>query len=895
MRPIELKMEGFGPFLEPSKINFEEKTLFAITGPTGAGKTTVLDAIVFALYARTPRLGRSYDDLKHPGAEAALVQLDFAVENEVYRVTRRVGRRNEHRLERLFPEGWKVVPESEKARTLNRKIEALLGLDFEAFTRAVLLPQGAFDRFLRGEPKERKDLLKMLFGLGRLDDVQRAAQARRMELKARLERLEGELSALGEGPEPATLAEELEEKRRQHAERLAEVERLRKAYQTLEAKSERFEALASIARRREGLLVQKSGIEAARARLMKLEKARPLVEAWRALVAEESRAAELEKRLNELEEAIAAREQKLAGLPEVEPEAVLKIGARMEALRQRAAGFARLKGWKKRLAGFSPREARGPFDPEQAERLLAAHAGWSRVLAEEKRLEAEKARLEKEAERLYALEAEIEGLGEELERVASNGKAKRAALERLEAEIERQGLAAHRHLLRPGEPCPLCLQPVSEVPPAGGDVERLREQKKALTVELEALRERYQALKAEEAKKRGALEAAKKALEAARTRLEGEMARLTKERAALAESGEPAALLEALGALRGALEAELSGPDPARELARLEAEQKALIERRRARASLQAELERLRAEAGGLRAQRAELERHLAERRAALAAGLGELGLSTPEELSGLDVAPEEIEALRERIRAYEAEWAEVEAGYRQLAEELKGETPPDPGALAEARKALKAAEAEAGALAVALGRLEAELAHARAQEKRRRELEKARAELGQALSIWEKLSLDLRSDRFPEFLLRHYQQGLLARASEILEGLYHGRYRLLSDGGEYYVRDTWTESVRSVRTLSGGESFLASLALALSLSEQLAQKAPAALFLDEGFGTLDRDALEVVADTLAELPRGGRVVGIVTHVEELAERLPARLVVQKSPAGSRLFWVEED
>ncbi len=134
-----------------------------------------------------------------------------------------------------------------------------------------------------------------------------------------------------------------------------------------------------------------------------------------------------------------------------------------------------------------------------------------------------------------------------------------------------------------------------------------------------------------------------------------------------------------------------------------------------------------------------------------------------------------------------------------------------------------------------------------------------------------------------------------LATAGSVhLEDLSSGRYRLEVVDDEFLVVDTWNgEERRSVKTLSGGESFLASLALALSLSEQVPSLAVGArsrvtsLFLDEGFGTLDEETLQVVIGAVEVLGGDDRMVGVVTHVTELAERLPARIVVEKSPRGS--------
>jgi exonuclease SbcC len=188
---------------------------------------------------------------------------------------------------------------------------------------------------------------------------------------------------------------------------------------------------------------------------------------------------------------------------------------------------------------------------------------------------------------------------------------------------------------------------------------------------------------------------------------------------------------------------------------------------------------------------------------------------------------------------------------------------------------------------------LAADLKRLEAQRQRRQELLAQQAKLVQQVDVWERLSTDLRGDRFQDYLLERYQQGLLYRASELVGELSQGRYRFRLESGEYAVEDKWTEAIRPVRTLSGGESFLASLSLALSLSEHLSKGRIGALFLDEGFGTLDAETLDQVAGVLEALPTRGRLVGIVTHVEALAERLPARLVVEKHPSGSKFRWTE--
>jgi exonuclease SbcC len=154
-------------------------------------------------------------------------------------------------------------------------------------------------------------------------------------------------------------------------------------------------------------------------------------------------------------------------------------------------------------------------------------------------------------------------------------------------------------------------------------------------------------------------------------------------------------------------------------------------------------------------------------------------------------------------------------------------------------------------------------------------------------------LALHLRSDRFERWLLAEALDALVAGASRIMRELSGGQYDLTHDKGEFFVVDHADASLRrAVRTLSGGETFQASLALALALSEQLAGLSTASaslesIMLDEGFGTLDASTLDTVAATLENLAaRGDRMVGVVTHVPALAERIPVRFEVTKDARG---------
>ncbi|MEZ5321919.1 MAG: SMC family ATPase [Microthrixaceae bacterium] len=158
-----------------------------------------------------------------------------------------------------------------------------------------------------------------------------------------------------------------------------------------------------------------------------------------------------------------------------------------------------------------------------------------------------------------------------------------------------------------------------------------------------------------------------------------------------------------------------------------------------------------------------------------------------------------------------------------------------------------------------------------------------------------------MRSNRFEEWFLAEAVHDLAVTATDHLLGLSAGRFSLEAQGTDVVVRDhANADEARSIRSLSGGETFLASLAFALALSDHVAELAVEhppkvdSIFLDEGFGTLDPDRLDVVASALEELASSGRMVLVVSHVRELAERLPVRFEVASDPSGSTVRRVEE-
>ncbi|WP_457629931.1 AAA family ATPase [Oceanithermus sp.] len=897
MRPLRLELEGFGAFLERAAVDFSDVELFAITGPTGSGKTTLLDAMTFALYGETPRMGRKgLKALLNPGARKASVQLAFRLGDEVWRVTRVIAGKTEARLERQVGSEWQLSAASEKVRTLNEAVEKLLGLDYDAFTRAIMLPQGQFDAFLKGDSRERRELLFSLYGLGGLAAMRERASEILSELREKLAAARQRMEVYGEADEEAVAAAraELEELAGQQRELELAIARLEKEVAGLDELAELWEERRRLEGRRAALEADAGRIEEVRGWL---ERARAAAKALPELERLERLRAELraqERKVEKREDAYAAAQKAWEKANETfDPD-------RLEVLRQQVATLPLLEARARTLRALGGADGEGPAEPydEQLYRELEGRfrelETAQRAREEARRLEERAGRLEEDLRRNEKRERELEREMAELERRGKEEAARVEELERrLEEERRRAELAAYRHLLRPGEPCPLCLQPVEKPPQAKeSPLAALEAELRRKREGLERLRDSYKEKKAE-----------LKSLKDERKRLEKQLAELREdiERIRGKEPGfdpeEAGRVAARLAALRRGLAADIAGKTGGREPGEYARELRRELEELERRGRKLEELKRTAEEArAALNSERARLEglaQTLEPLEKSVAALLAELGFAAAGEVREAVRDPREIERLEEELRAWSEERDYVGKRLAELAARLEGRPRLDAAELAEKKRHLAAQKERHAELAGRRGRLEERLGRLQADLEKKRQAEKEAAGLVREVGVWEQLAEDLKGHKFPDYLLERLQLDMLARASELLFTLSQQRYRFRLLEGVYHVEDTWTGSVRPAKTLSGGETFLASLSLALSLSEHLSRGRLGALFLDEGFGTLDAEALELAAEVLETLPTQGRMVGVVTHVSELAQRLPARLVVEKSPQGSRVRWEE--
>ncbi len=831
MRPLRLDMAGFTVFRDETTVDFTDADYFALVGPTGSGKSTVLDAICFALYGTVPRWGgsRGIGNALAPSVTEARVRLVFESAGSRYvatRVVRRDGRGNV----KTSGAGLQMMPPGFDATRLDtgmslddlgevlagtpaemdRAIIEAVGLPYEQFTSCVVLPQGQFADFLHAKPAVRQQILINLLGLHVYEAVQKEASSRATAAEAKLAAVSQLLESLADADDEAVDAAERQVSRMRAltAEVEAAVPRLRAALAT--------ETQAAAVR--DSLDAEMKVLAAVQAPATSARVADAVTVA-RAAAAEAADAVRLAEE----------REEKVRGeLAGAGDPSTLRL------LLDRHAEQERLTGQVEFLAGdVSVAQVEHSDAVTAAELARAAHHGAEQLL--------------EQARREYA-----------------------------DAQTADRAAALRVHL-SPGDGCPVCEQPVAVVPPvpAGSAVHAAEASGRAARAAAEEAATAY--------KQRDAVaRELERALERRRAQHEHLLSRLTEVTAGLADSPGVPALNRSLAELT-AMQRRLDEAGAAVRTAREGLH--------RAHAAVAAADESVRA------AWRTfDTARDAVARLAPPPAERDDLGAAWTALVHWARTQREQrAQARADAVEAVAAAHAATARERAAIAELFTAAGLTSPALVATASPDRSEGDLIRPA-AVAAERAEAawqRLVDRREQAQQLREQRAAHEAEGRVAKA---LAGHLRANNFERWLLEEALDLLVDGASGILRELTGGQYDLIHDKGEFYVVDHHDAGLRrGVRTLSGGETFQASLALALALSEQLAGMSTSAaslesIVLDEGFGTLDAATLEVVAATLENLAaRGDRMVGVVTHVSALAERVPVRFEVHKDARSARV------
>jgi len=841
--------------------------VFAITGPTGAGKTTILDAICLALYGRTPRLPRvnkSGNEIMSRSRGECAAEITFETPAGRWRASwaqrrarLKAGGALQDPQHEIAEEGGRIL-ESQLSRTAAR-VAALTGLTFEQFTRASLLAQGAFAAFLAAPADDKAALLEQITGTALYRDISIRVHLRRAEERRRLEDLEkaGALLAAPDEDEAGL--------KRQRADLAGRLDSLERELAEGTAARAWLESLAGLEAERERLAAKEKELAGRRQAFTPL--AERLGRANLALPL-----APLGAELALLRKQRAAALQGLLGAETgQEPgTALAALGRELEGTRDRLAELLRGRD----LAAL---RAEGRAGQRRAGELAALKRDW----AEARRLRRDRAeaeaRLAQARDQAREAAAEIRLAEARLTELAAESARLAKVLE--EAKL-RRGLADWRGELEPGRPCPLCGALEHPWADLGRGPEPDSDEAGRSETALEAGRR--------EAAKAAAREAA---LNQAALDLEEQARRLGRE-----EERRARGLAERAAALGLDLDRPEEGRDRLAEAERKAAE----LEGRLGEAEgLAGSAERLAIKIKDFKAaldRASALEEEIAKRAGAFRLALAEAGLDGEEAFEAARLPEDERLDLERRARDMEAASAALATAAKDNADRLLAErarnltarTRPELEALlaglAETRRELQGA----------LGALDHRLGEVAALAARRLAWRGEVAARREEARRWENLHELIGSADGKKY--RAFAQGLtfeslIAQANRQLTSL-SDRYLLARDpaqgGLELSVIDLWQAGeIRSTKNLSGGESFLVSLALALGLARLSSRKARVdSLFLDEGFGALDEETLETVLNTLSGLNQDGRLVGVISHVPALRDRLTTQIRLIPSAGG---------
>ncbi len=847
MIPKTLAIHGFLSYRQPVQIDFSGLHLACITGHNGAGKSSLLDAITWALFGQARARGDKVITLDEPAAEVAFT---FDYEGNTYRIIRRLERGKGSALQfqvQREDQSWRTLSER-SLRATQARIQSTLRLDYDTFTNAAFFLQGNADQFTQQTPGARKEILARILGLEAWETWRQRAAARRRQIEEERSRLDGSLAEIDR--------------------ELAEEPQRRETLRALQAELETLQTRLQLHRQQ---------LEQAREQAAGLESRRQTLAALRQAL-EQAEAAQRDRRqqLNALQQRLETYRQHVAQADEIRA-----AYAQLQTLRQE------LQAWEQRARQHQDYEARrtAPLNTLAAERARLQEAiaaleqraqEAQQAAAELNTLQGDIARLKDEiaagearAQEVKTLRAAIDNDREQYAQLLAESQALKQKAKDLHLRIE--------HLQNHGEgQCPTCGRPL---PPERREEilarlqtegEAASEAFRSLRATLEALRQTI-ATREEEIQRRESQDNQQLQQNRIRLgRLETRAERLQETLARWQDEHQPQ-----LHTLKRQLAEEAFAPQARALLAEIDRQIQELGYDAQAHAALRERLAAL---------QEAEA-RHT--ELAAAEASLGQI--------------EERITALQAEIAAAETTLHAQQETYNQQAADLAAAEAALPD-LDTLENDLLRLQTDANAKNREVGIAEQRVRVLDDLRQRKREQQARREALSLQITRYQQLERAFGKNGVPALIIEQALPQIEAHANDLLARLSDGqmslRFKTQADYKDKKRKDkketldieiSDSAGVRSYEMFSGGEAFRINFAVRLALSRVLAQRKGARLqmlVIDEGFGSQDTQGKQRLIEAINAIRDDFATILVITHLDDLKDAFPTRIEVQKTPSG---------
>lgn len=930
MKPLKLTMSAFGSYAGKNVIDFtgQQQGIFLITGDTGAGKTTIFDAITYALYNQTSGGERNGNMMRSQYAQPeteTYVELEFLYRGQTYRVRRnpdykitktlKNGKIREqkvpHSVELTLPDGT-VFPEKKNAT--DAKIIEILGLTADQFSQIVMIAQGDFLKLLYTKSDERKMIFSKLFRTDIYWKIQENLRRKSMEMDERIQEndraFEQEKSRIMPLPESEEIPlDELVERLRERLKDALKEQNLRRAnVEELNKKITKYEEINKL--------------------FVSLEKIRQTGKELEARQAESKERRQQIENARKADKVLVAEQQNLRQQQEVEQSAQA-IAKMTETLADDQEMFETLKTQLQEAEAKQKREAADTQKKMLAlEQSFPSYEALQNARSEEQQAKKVWEDLRKTSEESFHKKAAgIAALKEQQKR-------QEQAVEKTKKNWEQTSLSAsesakhYEHMyeaflkeqagilaenLSAGCPCPVCGSTIHPDPAKLSDhavteleVEQAKKTRAAAEEKRDLAYAAFEAEKTEKQKLAQAVEKEEADFVLAQT--------IAKQQRKEAEQN-----YVSLQKIAEQIREKLVYPSLAEAKKQYAAMQKALESAEQEIAKKRQKVSELAEAMNTLKGQKlAEEENQKTAKKLAVKtekeyAKLLEKSGFISEETYHLAILPERSRSKLEREeKEYESQCLRQQSEQKLLEKQVSGKTYTDTTELNEQLKAekqaLKEAEKTYMELHTAYENDRSVLQNCAVYLEKGKKLE-SEDQVIKSLSKTAngRLSGSAKID-FETYIQRQYFKQIIHEANKRLLTMSNHQFilklkeeantgRKTNEGLDLSVYSLVTDSERDVKTLSGGESFLAALAMALGLSDIVERSAgaihPDMMFIDEGFGSLDAQSRQQAIEVLGELAGDSRMVGIISHVTELKEQIDRKLVVSRTDKGSRAVWAE--